>query len=239
MEVVIPPIGFLNIDLFIECISFLTVLLFSILCIKNYKLNKDKKLLYLGGGFGLITLAELIITVSKAVLYSSASFVGMGGEIAIPYNLFDFVSVFSTIGFFAFRVLFLFGLYVLYKSPKSIFEKDSLLMVYFAIVVTIFSKEVPHLFHITAFIMLLLIVLKYYDVYKKNKSKGTLILVLAFSGMALSNAIFIFARLMSVIYVTASLIALASYITLLLLIVRILEYGKNNDKKKKPNGYNI
>lgn len=239
MNIILPPEWFINIDLFIEGISFITVLVFSILCIKNYKLNKDKKILYLGGGFGLITIAQLIITITKAILYSNASFIGMGGEIVIPYNLFNFVSVFSTIGFFAYTVLILFGLYVLYKSPKSVFERDSLLISYFIILVTIFSKEIPHLFHITAFIMLLLIVIKYSNVYKKNESKGTLILILAFSGLALSNAIFIFARLMSPIYVTASIIALVSYITLLVLIVRILEYGKNNGKKKKQNGYNI
>lgn len=239
MNIILPPDWFVNIDLFIEIVSFITVLIFSVLCIKNYRLNKDKKFLYLGGGFGLITAAELIITITKAVLYSNASFIGAGGEILIPYNLFDFISIFSTAGFFAYRALILFGLYTLYKNPKSIFERDSLLILYFTIIIATFSKELPHLFHITAFIMLFLIVMKYLNVYKKNESKGTLILILAFSGLALSSAIFIFARLMSPIYVTASIIALVSYITLLVLIIRILEHGKINGKKKKQNGYNI
>ncbi len=238
MKVIIPPQGFINIDILIEGISLITVLIFSILCIKNYRLNKDKKFLYLGGGFGLITLAQLIITITKAVLYYNASFIGVGGEIVIPYNLFDFVSVFSFIGFFAYRVLTLLGLYVVYKLPKKVFERDSLLVLYLIVIVTIFSRDISHLFHITALVILLLIAKKYYDVYNKNESKGTLILLLAFSGMILSNAIFIFARLMSLIYVTASIIELISYITLLVLIIRIVEYGKKYEKKKQ-NGYNI
>lgn len=235
MKVVIPPQGFLSMDILIEGISLITVLIFSILCIKNYKLNKDKKFLYLGGGFGLIALAQLIITITKSVLYYNASFIGMGGEIVIPYNLFDFVSVFSIIGFFGYRVLTLLGLYVVYKLPKKVFERDSLLVLYLIVIVTIFSRDISHLFHITAFAILLLIIIKYYNVYNKNESKGTLILILAFTGMALSNAIFIFARLMSLIYVTASIIELISYITLLVLIIRIVKY----DKKKKQNGYNL
>jgi len=239
MNVVLPPMWFLNIDILIEGISFITILIFSILCIKNYKLTNDKKFLYLGGSFGLITLAQLIITITKAVLYYNASFIGPGGQIVIPLNLFDFVSVFYTVGFFAYRVLILFGLYTIYKLPKNVFEKDSLLVLYFIILTTLFSQEIVHIFHITAFILLLLIIKKYSDVYKKNGDNGTLILLLAFAGLAISNAIFVFARLMSFVYVTASIISLASYITLLFLITRILEYGKKYDKKKKQNGYNI
>lgn len=239
MNVILPPDWFINIDLAIEAVSFITVFIFSILCIKNYRLNKDRKFLYLGSGFLLITIAELIITATKAVLYYSASFIGLGGEIVIPYDVFNFVSIFYTIGFFVYRTLILFGLYTIYKNPKSIFERDSLLVLYFTIIITTFSKDFPHLFHITAFVMLFLIVLKYSIVYSKNKSKGTLILILAFSGLVLSNALFIFARLMSILYVTASIIALVSYITLLALILRILEHGKINGKKKKQNGYNI
>jgi hypothetical protein len=238
MEIILPPQGFFNVDILIEGISFITVLFFSFLCIKNYKLNKDKKFLYLGGGFGLITLAQLIITVIKIVLFSDASFIGMNGEIMIPHNMLNFITLFYNTGIFAYRGLILLGLYVVYKIPKKLFEKDSLLAIYLITIVTILSEDIIHLFHITALIILLLIISKYYEIHSKNKSKGTVILIAAFSGLALSNAIFIFARLMTPIYVAASLVELASYITLLTLIIRILKYGKNNGKKKQ-NGYNL
>ncbi len=135
--------------------------------------------------------------------------------------------------------LILFGLYTIYKIPNKIFEKEFLLISYFIIVITLFSRDATHLFHLTALVILLLIIKKYYDVYKKNGDNGTMILLYAFSGLAISNAIFIFAKLMSFVYITASAIMLVSYITLLVLIIRILEYGKNNGKKKKQNGYNI
>lgn len=233
MKILFPPQWFANIDILIEGVSFIAVLLFSILCIKNYRLNKDKKFLYLGGGFGLITLAQLVVTIAKGVLFYNASFMGMEGEIVVPSSLFNFINVFYSVSFFVYMALTLFGLYTIYKIPKRVFEKEFLLISYFIIIITIFSRDITHLFHLTAFIILLMIITKYYEVYRKNESKGTLILLLSFAGMALSNAIFIFARLMSPIYVTASIIALISYITLLILIIRILEYGKNNGQKKE------
>jgi len=239
MEIILPPQGFLNIDILIEGISFLTVLFFSVLCIKNYRMNKDKKFLYLGGGFGLITIAQFIITVVKAVLYYDASFIGMNGEIVIPYNIFNFVTIFYNGGIFAYRGLILLGLYLVYKVPKKVFEKDSLLVLYLIIIITIFSKDAVQLFHITELTLLTLIILKYYEVHSKNKSKGTFILMMAFGGLALSNAMFIFVKLMTPIYSVAGLIELASYITLLIVIVRIIEYGKNNGKKTKQNGYHL
>jgi hypothetical protein len=239
MEFILPPQGFLNVDILIEGFSFITVLLFSILCIKNYRLNKNKKFLYLGAGFGLITLAQLIITVVKAVLYYDVSFIGMNGDILIPYNLFNFLTVFYNIGIFAYRGLILLGLYTLYRAPKNILEKDSLIVLFLITIVTIFSKDIIHLFHITELIFITLIILKYSEIHHKNKSKGTLILMIAFMGLALSSTVFIFAKLMTPIYVVASLVELASYLTLLILIVRILEHGKNNNKKTKQNGYNI
>jgi hypothetical protein len=238
MEFILPPRGFLNIDILIEGISFITVLLFSIFCIKNYRLNKDKKFLYLGTGFGLITIAQLAITAVKAVLYYDAAFIGMNGEIMIPYNLLNFVTIFYNLGIFAYRGLILLGLYTLYRAPKNIFEKDSLIILYLITIVTIFSKDIIHLFHITELIFLILIILKYYEIHNKNKSKGTLILMTAFMGLALSSSIFVFAKLMTPIYIIGSLMELASYATLLILIVRIIKYGKNN-KKTKQNGYNL
>ncbi len=239
MKVLFPPQWFASIDVLIEGVSFFVVLLFSILCIKNYRLNKDKKFLYLGTGFGLITLAQLIVTIAKGVLFYNASFIEAGGEIVIPSSLFNFINVFYSFGFFSYMALILFGLYTIYKIPNKIFEKEFLLISYFIIVITLFSRDATHLFHLTALVILLLIIKKYYDVYKKNGDNGTMILLYAFSGLAISNAIFIFAKLMSFVYITASAIMLVSYITLLVLIIRILEYGKNNGKKKKQNGYNI
>jgi hypothetical protein len=233
MEVIFPPSWFVNADISIEVISFVTILIFSVLCIKNYKISKDKKFLWLGGSFGLMTLAQLIITITKIVLYSDASFIGMGGQVIVPYNLFNFVSVFYSAGFFIFRVLILFGLYTIYKNP-DVFEKESLLVLFFVIIAAIFSREAEHIFHLASLAILLLIITKYWRVYKSNESKGTLTLIVAFSGLALSNAIFIFARSMSFIYVAASIISLASYIALLALIISILEHGKT-----KQNKYNI
>jgi hypothetical protein len=56
---------------------------------------------------------------------------------------------------------------------RKVVEKDSLLILYFLIVITLLSEGAVHLFHITALAILLLMIAKYYEVYKKNKSRGT------------------------------------------------------------------
>jgi len=237
MDIILPPDWFLNIDILIGGISFFILLLFSILCIKNYRINKDKKFLNLGAGFGLVTIAQLIITIAKIIVFYDISFIGIGDE--IPGNIISIITAVSAVGLFLFRLFILFGLYIVYKTPRKIIERDSLLILYLLVIVTLLSEGAIHLFHITALAILLLIIAKYYEVYKKNKSGGTIILMLAFFELAVSNVIFIFARAASMVYVTASIIELASYITLLVLIIIILEHGKGYSKKKKQNGYNL
>jgi len=237
MDIILPPDWFLNVDILIGGISFFIILLFSILCIKNYRVNKDKKFLNLGAGFGMVALAQLIITIAKIIVFYDISFIGIGDE--IPQNILGIITSVSAIGLFLFRISILFGLYIVYKTPRKIIERDSLLILYLLVIVTLLSEGAVHLFHITAFAILLLMIAKYYDVYRKNKSRGTFILMLAFFELAVSNVIFIFARTTSMVYITASIIELASYITLLVLIIMILEHGKKYSKKKKQNGYNL
>ncbi len=237
MDIILPPDWFLNVDILISGISFFIILLFSLLCRKNYLVNKDKKFLNLGAGFGLVALAQLIITAAKTVVYYNLISIQVEGT--IPSNIITIISVASSVGLFLYRAATLFGLYVVYKTPRKVIERDSLLIMYLVIIITVLSEGAVHLFHITALVILALMIAKYYEVYKKNRSGGTFILMLAFAELAISNIIFIFANQTSMVYVTASLIELASYITLLALIIMILEHGKKYSKKKKQNGYNL
>ena len=71
---------------------------------------------------------------------------------------------------------------------------------------------------------------------KKNKSKKTLLLVLSFGILAITNIMFALATQGSSVSVVANLWELISYIILLTLIIKIVYY---HGKKKKQNGYNI
>jgi len=233
MKIVLTPDWFLGKDVLIDAFSFIVLFIFSFLCFKNYKLKKNKKFIYLGGGFALIALAQLATIMTKLVLYYDSTLTRTIGEIIVTYHVVKSVDIFYHLGFFFYRFLTLLGFYIIYKLPikKRDFE-DFFLALFFITLLSILSKDKFHLFYLTALVLLILITKKYCLVYDKNKSKNTMILIFAFALLALSNIIFTFSGL-SEMYVTANFLELVSYITLLILIMRILKHGT----EKKQNGY--
>jgi len=244
MKIVFTPDWFLTNDVLIEIFGFFILVLFFVLSFKNYKLNKNKNSLILGIGFLLIALAELATIFTKIVLYYDTSFTQTIGNIIITYKSVNSIDIFYYIGFFWHKLLTLIGLFVIYRLPmKKKNAGDFILAIYFIIISALFSSSLYYLFHLTALVLLILITNNYMGLYKKNKSGNTQLLVLIFSLLALSHVIFILSKV-GVLYVAAQVIQLVSYIMLLLLIIRILRYGKaykgvlgklNHGKKKKQN----
>lgn len=230
MKIVLTPNWFLGGDVLIEIFSFLILLLFSIFSVKSYKLSKNKNSLYLGLGFLLIAVAELATTITKFVLYYDTTFTQYIGHMAITYHVVKSVDIFYYIGFFFNKLLTLFGLFIIYRLPgKKISASDLILIIYFILVSAIFSYTSDLVFHLTAILLLAFIIECYSEIYKKNKSENTINLIIAFSILALSHVILIFAT-SGAIYVFAQIVQLVSYIILLVVMINILKHG---GKKKK------
>jgi hypothetical protein len=235
MKIVPTPDWFLGKDVIIEAFSFIVLFIFSFLSIRNYKLNKNRSFLYLGVGFALIALAQLAAVMTKLVLYYDIGPSQAIGTAIITSQLVSSVDIFYYAGFFFHRILTLSGLYIIYRLPrhkKSV--GDYVLIIYFILISAFLSEGVFYLFHLTALVLLVLIVHNYYMIYKKNKFTNTKILMLAFGILALSQLFFIVSNL-EIMFVLGNIIELVSYTILLILIIRILKYGK----KKKSYGYNI
>jgi hypothetical protein len=114
---------------------------------------------------------------------------------------------------------------VIYRLPrdrKSVM--DYVIVLYFIVISAIVQQNLYYIFHLTAFIMMIAIVEKYSLVYKENKFINTKILMVAFAGLALSQLIFALSSFES-LFAVANFIELISYIILLFLIIRILQYG--------------
>lgn len=235
MKIVLTPDWFLGKDVMIDFFSFIVLLIFLFLTIKNYKLDKNKKLFYLGIGFGMIAFAQLSSILTKLVLYYDNSFTQKIGEMIITSHLISTVDIFYQAGFFFYRLLTLLGLYVIYKLPMEEAQwEDFFLASFFITIISLLSKDMTYLFTLTSFMLLVLITKNYFLVYIRNKSKNTLVLVSAFSVLALSNLIFLFSW-SEAMYVFGNFVELVSYITLLILLIRIFKHGS----KKKQNGYNL
>lgn len=226
VKIVFAPDWFLGSDVTIELISFLVLTAFFVLAYKNYKLSKNKNLLYLGSGFLLIALAELATILTKLVLYYDVAFSQQIGSMIVTYNVVKSVDIFYYIGFFFHKLLTLFGLYVIYRTPlKKEFSSDLIFAVCFLVISAIFGTTFYYLFHFTAFLLVVFIINNYYQVYKKNRAETTKILILSFAMLLLSHIIFLISNL-AIFYVFGQVIQLVSYLILLFLIIRILRASK-------------
>jgi len=229
------PDWFLGKDVLIESFSFIILFIFSFLAIKNYKVSKNRKLFYLGIGFGLIALAQLAAILTKIVLYYDFGPSQAIGQAIVSSQVLTSVNVFYFTGFFFQRFLTLTGFYMIYRLPrtkKSVF--DYILVLYFILISAFITNNVANVFHLTAFLILLMTAGNYHKIYQKNKFFNTQILMIAFGALALGQLLFIFSGVIGGLNVAGSIVGLISYTILLGLIIRIRKYGK----KTKPYGHN-
>lgn len=235
MKIVFTPDWFLNFDVLIEGFSFLVLLSFFLLSIRNYKLTRNKKTLFLGIGFLVIAVAEIATILTKLVLYYDTTLVRQVGSAVITYHVVRSVDTFYYIGFFFHKLLTLLGLYLIYRLPlKERAFKDSVLIIFFIIISAVFGNIFSFIFHLTVIALVILIIDNYYQVYKKNRSEKTKLLILALAVFGVSHSLFVFAPLPN-LYVIAQVLQLASYLTLLALIISILKTRKkgSNGKEEK------
>lgn len=222
MKIVFTPDWFTGTDILIEFFSFLVLAAFVILSYRNYKAGKNKGSLYLGAGFLLIAVAELATILTKAVLFYDTSFTQDIGRMVVTYQVVQSVDILYYAGFFFHKLFTLLGLYIIYKIPlEKNKASDAILAVFFIIIASLFSNAFYYVFHLTALALIFFIIKNYYEVYKKNKSKNTKMLIIAFGILAASQMVFILSSL-KICYVFAQIAQLVSYLILLFLIIRIL-----------------
>ena len=234
MRFVFTPDWFLGNDVLIDIFSFIVLLVFFILALKYYKISNNRKLLYLGSGFGLVGLAQLASIITKMVLYFDfGPSQQIGRALVSTYHVLGSVDIFYLLGFFFFKFLMLSGFYMIYRLPR---KKESVwdifVGIYFLIISISLVKEMYYLFHLTALILMTLIVIRYIKIYQKNKSKNTLVLITSFVILAFSQLIFLLSPL-ETFFVLAEIFELISYIILLSLGITLLQHGT----KKKSNGH--
>lgn len=232
MKIVFTPDWFLNNDILIEIVSFMVLFLVFLFAIKSYTLNRKKSILYLGIGFLLIALGELATILTKLVLYYDTGFTQEIGRAVITSQIVKSVDIFYQMGFFFSRFFMLLGLYAIYKIPsKKELSGDFLFVLYLLFAIALLSNALYYFHHLTAIILLVLIINNYYQIYRKDKLTNTKILITVFVLLVISQAIFLLSKL-NYLYVTAQSIQLVSYITLFILIIKILKNGK----KEKQDG---
>jgi len=235
VKIVPTPDWFLGKDILIEGFSFLVLIVFCVLAVRGYKMKKNKGLLNLGIGFGVIALAQLASVFTKTVLYYDTAPVQALGKVIISSKVVNSIDIFYYAGFFFQRFLTLFGLFTIYRLPqKKIIGGDYVLILFFVLLSALLSQKFFYLFHLTAFLLLTLIVINYSLIYKKNRFANTKILIVAFSVLAVGQLVYLLSRI-NTFFAVGSLMELLGYLIMLVLMVRILKNGK----EKRPDGDNL
>lgn len=222
MEFVSIPQWFKLHDVGIDLFSFLILLVFFILCTSYYRMAKKKSFLYLGIGFLLIAVGQLAYVITKIPIYYNTSLTTTIGNMIVTYHIVNSIASVYFIGFFAYKLLTLVGFYIIYRLlAKEKFSGEFVLALFFIVISVIMSATAEYLFHITIIILLILIIARYYQLYKENRSANTGILMCAFMLLFISHIILAITGA-TVPVITANIIELLSYVILLLLIIRIL-----------------
>ncbi|MFH1152064.1 MAG: hypothetical protein V1788_02995 [Nanoarchaeota archaeon] len=225
MKIVFTPDWFLGQDVMINLFSFLILGLFFFFSVKNYKISKNKRLLYLGIGFLLIALAELSVVLTKFAIFYDTDVTQSIGRIIITYDVVKSLDIIYYISLFFNRFFTLLGLYIIYRLPLKRISGDFILVVYFIIITSLLSHNFYYIYHLTALIFLALVTRNYIKIYRENRLANTGIFIVALCLLGMSQVMFILSNL-AYIYVMAQAVQLISYITLLILIMRISKNGK-------------
>jgi len=231
LDFVYSPPWFYGKDIVIDIVSVVVVLLIAVFSFRNFLLDKkNKRHFFLSSAFILLGLS-FIIKILTNILSHTESWLSrqfwlsvFGTQIIKSYGFL------SAIGFLLYALLTLFGFYILYVlSSKDELSMNYVIIAYFIIILTYFTRFTYFILYITAFIFLFAISRRYFLSYKETKYKNTLFLCSSFSVITLSQFVFIFTSSNPTLSVAAELIQLLGYLFLLYTFIMVLR----NAKKKK------
>lgn len=211
-----------------EIFSVIALFLISAYSYKCYKFSKNCNNKNLALAFLLIGVSFIAKILTNVIVhYEVIKNIDMG-FFNIRVESMQTSNIFFIIGFFFYRLLFLFGLYILYltisKSQDNIF-----FLIYFIMITTIFSNSAYYIFHLTALVFAASIAFIYYKNYKNSHKKPVLLLFWSYLLISVANGFFVFSAGNSNIYVVSEIIQLIGFILLLYAFIRTI---KKNVKKK-------
>ncbi len=222
------PQWFYDKDIVIDLVGFLVVLLIAFFSFRYYRINRrNSSYLYLSVSFAFLALSFLAKILTNFTIYHNIIQTAQIGGIVLTYTQVQSSNVLFVLGFFLYRLLTLLGIYLLYiiyqrRQPVAVV----LLVMYLLLISTIFSRSAYYVFHITAFVLLGMVVFELFARYRSTRNALTRWLASSFVVIALSQLLFIFMDVDDSFYVLAEVVQLIGYAALLVTFLRVLRLGK-------------
>ncbi len=220
----ITPYWFQEIDTLFEAVSILVTFLIALTAYKFYRLTTEEKYKWFSASFLLIALGYVFKILTNFFVYNEQQVRQTLGQYTYTLNYiheYYYIEIFGTL---AFRFLMLMGLFGLYYLINKCQDKKTIPIITFLIfLTTIFSNVQYFAFHLTAALILGLVVWQYYDSCKKQKKTLTLCNpIVAFGFLFVSQLIFALLFLTPKVYVIAEIIQLFGFLLLLYNYMRLV-----------------
>lgn len=193
--------------------------------------------------FALLSLSFLFKLFTYLVIQYSSLQTKEIGFVTITYQTVRSSDFTIFWGFFFFRVLSLLSFYLLYlaytrKEMKITPENPGksgitlrnsfgmMFILYLLLLAGYYSQSVFYVYYTTCFFLLFIITETVYEIYSANRNFNTLLLAMSFGTIMLSQGVFLFLKMYSIMYVVSEVIQLLGYLMLFITFFRITHPDK-------------
>lgn len=216
VEFTCTPQSFLGMDALFSILSALTALLISFYSYEVYRLNKKTNYKWFSLSLLLISLSFIAQIATSYLLYNPQAIQMFFINFGVLYNIATGSNIIHILGLLASRFLMLGGFFGIYWLISKSKEKNKLPFIGFLLfTTTVLSAYSYIVFHITM-ILLLSHVVYYYNInYNSSRNSKTLMILLSFILLFVSQIVFILLFLDTSMYAAASVIQLGGYMLLL------------------------
>ena len=228
IQVVYTPIWFYKEDLIIDLVSAFVLSLIASFSVRYHQINKkNKNYLHLAISFFIIALSFLFKILTNFTVYYKVPETKIFGPFILTYPALKSSAILFVLGFLIYRLLTLIGLYMLYSLYQKNQPKSNILLIgFFILISTYFSQLEYFIFHLTSLVLLSLITLQYYNMYRKNKQSASVLVTASFAIIGISQIFSIFVNYNNIFYVIAEIIQIAGYLILLTTFIKVLRNAK-------------
>lgn len=202
----------LDFDIWVELFSLVITLFIVGFSYRAYRLTKQKRNLYFSFAFLLISAGLFLTILFNSIIDFEETPVLVRGF--LPISHIAGLLLFSSMLCITAGTMTIFLLNEQLKSRKTIF-----LLFMFVFLSTVVAHYFYFTYHLVLFIILSLILNYYTWHYKKLRTTISLLIMLAFAGLTISQAVMFFIPYATIFYVIGHAIQLVSYILLLFMFI--------------------
>lgn len=226
IQVMAFPEWFSTASLVVDGLSAIVLAIIAFTCARYYRISKEFKWVWIVAGFGLLSIGFVSKFVFEFAMMMKGVGPAIGGVHAMQLHMSYARELILFLLIIASRLLFLLGLYALWKTHHGLNIKEAALTAYLLLIMLYFSSSTFYIFHLTALILSLLITTEYVKKRRANKHPTTTLLATFFGIFGLGEFLFILAGLNPVNLVIGQLVQFLGIVLLLLAYRRVTRHGK-------------